>query len=300
MNTLKRISTEQWETLLDLRLLPPVLRYDPTRDRPAVPSCAVSWLDLTERIEDHHGLSLPVATGWPDRWTVGFRHGADERQATVREAAAHDLLTSDPVRSTTWHKHSRARAGLHHLASLDKLQWHESLFERDLLVTLDFDGGLTALASQPFTVAWHDGQKWIKHTPDFMAVLDGQTWVINVRPAVLVNDRLIANAAAVHAMCRLRGWQDAVVVGYPQPTLTVLQTLAAARYTDDPYDLAGVLLSALEAQGPSRFGDLVDATPAPALGRAVLQRLLWDRTVSTDLARLLTDETVIDLVEVTA
>jgi hypothetical protein len=55
------------------------------------------------------------------------------------------------------------------------------------------------------------------------------------------------------------------------------------------------MLDLLAEAGPSRFGAVVAATETPVLARAVLQRLIWDREVTVDLARLLTDETLIAL-----
>jgi hypothetical protein len=64
--------------------------------------------------------------------------------------------------------------------------------------------------------------------------------------------------------------------------------------------VGGLMLDFLAERGPSRFGQVVAATDAPALARAVLQRLIWDHEVTVDLSRLLTDETVVALTEVLA
>lgn len=214
MRDLQRIPAADLEALLGVRLLPPVLRYDPDRDRQPLPSHCATWLDICETTTAHDDHAPATTTGWPDRWSVTYRHGDEEHTASAREAEPVDLLDADPVRNSTWHAHSKARAGLHYMASTQRLHWHESLFERDLLVALDFDEGLDDVASQPFTLTWHDGISWKKHTPDFAAVIHGEMWIINVRPAPLVKPQLLANAAATRAVCALRGWQEAVVVGY--------------------------------------------------------------------------------------
>ena len=294
---LQRIPVTDLEALLGVRLLEPVLRYDPARDPEPLPSTTASWLDLCETTTAHHDQAhVPVlAPGWPDRWSITFGNDEGEHTVSVREVEPTDLIDADPVRNSTWHAHSTARAGLHHMSRTGRLHWHESLFERDLLVTLDFDEGLNDVASQPFTLSWHDGTAWKKHTPDFAAVIHGEMWIINVRPAPLVKPQLLANAAATRAVCALRGWHEAVVVGYAQPALTVLKTVGAARQTVDPYWLGDRMLDLLDERGPSRFGDLVAATKVPVLARAVLQRLIWDREVTVDLAQVLTDETMVAL-----
>ncbi|TKJ33257.1 hypothetical protein [Blastococcus sp. CCUG 61487] len=301
LRTLQRATPADLEALLGVRLLPPVLRYDPTGDRDPLLSDEASWLDVCETTTAHHGQEPVLTTGWPDRWSVTYRHGRDEQTVSVREVEPTDLLDADPIRNSTWHARSTARAGLHYMASTDRLHWHESLFERDLLITLDFEEGFNDVASQPFTLTWHDGAAWKKHTPDFAAVIDGEMWIINVRPAALVKPQLLANAAATRAVCALRGWCEAVVVGYTQPALTALKTLSATRSTVDVLGLGGQMLDFLAERGPSRFGEVVAATDVPVLARAVLQRLIWDREISVDLSQVLTDESVVALVtEVTA
>lgn len=289
----------QVEAATGMRLLTPPARYRPDRDRPVLPSDAATWLDVCQTTQAHQEIALGQPRGWPDQWTLTRRSSGSESTSTARDALPLDLLTADPMRNTTWHRNSTARAGLHHMGSTGRLHWHESLFEKNLLIALDFDGGLSDLASQPFTLTWTEGRKTFRHTPDFLAVIDGEVWVLNVRPAALMNLLLLRNAAAVHALCRLHGWRDAVVTDYARPALTVLTTLAAACGAHDPFGLTDAILNRL-GDGPARFGDLVAATSAPAVARAVLQRLLWDQTVSTDLNRLLTDDSMLRLTAVTS
>ena len=295
LRDLQRTSTADLEALLGVRLLPPVLRYDPDRNREPLDSSEARWLDICQTTTEHHQQAPDLTTGWPDHWSVTYTDAEGEHTVSVREVEPTDLLDADPVRNSTWHAHSRARAGLHFMASTERLHWHESLFERDLLAVLDFDEGLGDVASQPFTLTWHDGTAEKTHTPDFAAVIDGEMWIINVRPAPLVKAQLLANAAAIRAVCRLRGWRETLVVGYREPALTVLKTVAAARRTADLTGVGGAMLDFLAERGPSRFGQVVTATEIPVLARAVLQRLIWDHEVTVDLNRVLTDETMVAL-----
>lgn len=296
MNDIRRVPTEQWENVLGVRLLPPVLRYNPERDRPALPSHTASWTDVCTTTEEHRQVSLALTTGWPDRWLITHRHGSAETTDLARDVNPNDLVTADPIRNGTWHRNTTARAGLHFMTSVQRLIYHDSLFERDLLWPLDFDGTVNEIASQPFTMTWTEGSATFKHTPDFAVVLNGEVWIINVRPAPRMTLNLLRNAAALHALCRLHGWREALVTDYQRPPLTVLSTIAAARSTADPYGFTSDLLDTLDA-GPSDFGSLVEATRVPALARAVLQRMIWDRDVTVDLNRVLTDDTVVSLPE---
>lgn len=294
MNDIRRMPTEQWEALLGVRLLPPVLRFDPERDRPALPSASACWQDMCALDESHRDVDVAPSSGWPDTWTVTYRHRGVERTVSVRDVEPVDLLTADPIRTGTWHRNSTARAGMHFFASTGEHIYHDSLFERDLLILLDFDGTVSALASQPFRLGWTEGGSLVHHTPDFAAVLDGVMWIINVRPTTRMNLALRRNAAALNVVCALHGWNTAVVTDYARPALTVVTTVAAAKKTADPYAFDTAILDTLRS-GPRTFGELAQATSAPAVARAVLQRLIWDRRVTIDLNRVLTDSTLVSL-----
>lgn len=274
-----------------IRLLPPILRYR----SPAAPplwSADATWRDLTAQ-RPVEAMSLPDR-GWTSRWTATYRHGQTEVTEAVATVSPGDLLSSDPIRTNTWHARTMTRSGLHFVASTGELQAHESLFERDLLVVLDFDA-VTAVASQPFTLSWHDGERQRKHTPDFMIVAGGAPTVVNVRPASLVNDALLENCAAIAEVSVARGWGHALVTDYPRPPFTVLSTIAATRNCDDPYGYGEDILERLAIDGPVPFARLADSFPAPAFARAIIQRLIWDREVTVDLSRLLVDDTLVAL-----
>jgi hypothetical protein len=278
-------------TPIGLRLLPPVVRYRPPAG-PPLWSADATWRDLATQ---HRvpGMTAP-GRGWMSRWTVTYRHASTEITESVAAVSPGDLLSSDPIRTNTWHARTMTRSGLHFVASTGELQAHESLFERDLLVVLDFDA-VTAVASQPFTLMWHDGQRRRRHTPDFMIVADGAPVVVNVRPAPLVNDALLENCAAIAEVCTARGWGHALVTDYPRPPFTVLSTISATRNCDDPYGYGEDILERLATDGPTRFARLTESFPAPAFARAILQRLIWDREVTVDLSRLLADNTLVAL-----
>ncbi|WP_234326563.1 TnsA-like heteromeric transposase endonuclease subunit [Streptomyces sp. NRRL S-495] len=66
---------------------------------------------------------------------------------------------------------------------------YESWVERDAAMALDFDPAVVALASQPFRLAWTDGERERRHTPDYFArLLDGTGVVVDVRPENLVDE----------------------------------------------------------------------------------------------------------------
>src|SRR3954447_15345209 len=106
LRDLQGTSTADLEALLGLRLLPPVLRYNPDRDPDPLPSHTASWLDICQTTTAHREHAPDPVTGWPDRWSMTYRDGKGEMSASVREVDPVDLLDADPMRNSTWHAHS--------------------------------------------------------------------------------------------------------------------------------------------------------------------------------------------------
>ena len=77
--------------------------------------------------------------------------------------------------------------------------------------------------------------------------------------------------------------------GWRPHVLSVLDALSAQRRDlQDRLGLQDLLLEAV-SEGPAAFGDLVAATPLPAVARAHALHLLWRRRLGTDLSRPLGD-----------
>lgn len=270
----------------------PLLRYRPQHDLPALASASATWSDLTVQatVEPWAGLT----SGWGNTWTVTYRHRNHDLTATVASVSTRDLLVADPVRVNTWHPNKTSRAGLRYLHSTERHHAHESLFERKLLCVLDY-ANATEVVSQPFTLTWHDGTRTRHHTPDFMAMVEGQVVVFNTRPAELLNDRLREDAAALGEVCLSRGWGHALVVGYPLPAFTTVETVAVHAKDQDRLGYRQAFLDILTDQGPTGFSDLCHQVEGPVYARAVLQRLIWERQVSVDLNRHLEDWSLVSL-----
>ena len=129
-----------------------------------------------------------------------------------------------------------------------------------------------------------------KHVPDFLAVFrDGSRWLLDVRPARLVKEGDATCFAAAAEAALEAGWRYSVVAGWRPHVRAGIDALSAQRR--DLQDRLGLQERLLEAvsEGPAAFGDLVTATPLPAVARAHALHLLWRRRLGTDLSRPVCD-----------
>ncbi|GAA4704215.1 hypothetical protein GCM10023349_22160 [Nocardioides conyzicola] len=270
----------------------PLPRYQPEHNRPALWSAQARWTDVVIQHTVPERPGLPQ--GWGYRWTLTYRHGSLDRTAPVAVASTADLLTADPVRVNSWHPKKTSRAGLRYMHSTGRHHAHESLFERKLLCVLDF-AGAAEVVSQPFTLTWHDGTRERHHTPDFLALIDGQVIVINTRPAERLNNRLLDDAAALGEVCLSRGWGHALVVGYELPAYTAIETVETHARDHDRLGYGETILDLLRVRGPMEFAAVCHSVDGHLVARAILQRLIWERQVSVDLNRNLEDWTLVAL-----
>ena len=86
------------------------------------------------------------------------------------------------------------------------------------------------------------------------------------------------------------GWRYSVVAGWRAHVLAGLDALSAQRRAlEDQLGLQARLLQAA-SDGPVEFGDLVAATPLPAVARAHALHLLWRRRLGVNLSCPLGDQ----------
>lgn len=272
---------------------PPMLRYRPPLQAvKPVWSHTASWenlahLQTVEPLDD-------LASGWGHRWTLTFQHGLNVWTERASNVSVGDLLAADPMLKNSWHKNKTARAGLRYLRSTGELHAHASMFERKLLLLLDFHGA-TSVAAQPFTLSYELGGRTRHHTPDFLAWVDGVATVINCRPASLVKPRLLEDVAALGALALSRGWANTLVVGYPPGSYGALDAWTAHSTSNDYLGYGEDITDRLAHEGPLRFDRLTDGFEATSVARAVAQLMLWDRELSANIAEPFEDDTLIYL-----
>jgi hypothetical protein len=192
-----------------------------------------------------------------------------------------------PVRRFSWRRQQRHRPGLQFVMSTGRLHGFESLEERSLLLALDFTGSAEEILPQPFRLRFETAAgEFREHIPDFLAVFrGGSRWLFDVRPADLVKEKDATCFAAAAEAALEAGWRYSVVAGWRPHVLSGLDALSAQRRKlEDRLGLQDRLLRAVSA-GPAAFGELVAATPLPAVARAHALHLLWCRRLGVDLSR---------------
>lgn len=279
---------------------PVARRLQPVRPflhRMETPSDTSSWLNCVHH--DEPALD-PVAAAswggdWADRWTVQrLDSSLNEIVTPVSRTATALFLDAESVRRMSNRYSQRHRTGIEFMASTGRHHVFESLTEQGVLKQIDMCRPVDVV-SQPFWLHWHDGTKKRRHAPDFLVTEEHGTTVVNVRPDGFVKDDDVEQFAALTAVAARLGWRHVVVGDFRRPCSVNVEALSSARRTPhDPLGLAAAMHRTL-AQGARPFGDVVAATDAPALARAVLLGMIWRGEAAIDLAVLLTDHSAVRL-----
>jgi hypothetical protein len=210
------------------------------------------------------------------------------RREPLAACATFRLEDALPVRRFQWAKNSLHFPGWWWSSTTGDHVGFESWLERDHVMVMDFDRGITAIASQPFWLCWQDKDgRSRRHAPDFFARrADGTGVVVDVRP----DDRIPAEDAGVFRMTAAAsaqvGWEfrragtiDPVV----RANVRWLSRYRHPRCRREP-ESAG-LLDAFEAGCPLLAGVAQVGDPVAVL--PVAYHLLWQRELSCDLSVLL-------------
>jgi hypothetical protein len=216
----------------------------------------------------------------------GTRH--QEPLAACVTARLEDAL---PVRSFSWAKGASHFPGSWWSSTTGGHVGFESWLERDHVMAMDFDPGVTGIASQPFWLHWRDGDgRPCRHAPDFFARrADGGGLVVDVRP----DDRIPARDARVFRVtalaCEQAGWEfrragaiDPVV----RANIRWLSRYRHPRCRREP--AAAELLEAFARGMPLLAGVSQVGDPVAVLPTAY--HLLWRRELACDMSVLLSGD----------
>ncbi|MEU8549060.1 TnsA-like heteromeric transposase endonuclease subunit [Streptomyces roseoverticillatus] len=124
-----------------------------------------------------------------------------------------------PVRPFRWSRGERHFPGWYWSATSGRHVGFESWLERDQLLLMDFDPNVVGIASQPFWLHWHDGERERRHAPDyFVRRKDGSVVVIDVRADERIEPKDAETFEVTHLACAQAGW-GFQRVGTPEPVL---------------------------------------------------------------------------------
>uniref|UniRef100_A0AAU1ICS7 TnsA-like heteromeric transposase endonuclease subunit n=1 Tax=Streptomyces sp. NBC_00180 TaxID=2903632 RepID=A0AAU1ICS7_9ACTN len=113
-----------------------------------------------------------------------------------------------PVRPFRWPKGGQSFAGWYFSSTTGEHIGYESWLERDWLILLDGDPQVRGIASQPFWLHWHDGERLRRHAPDFFVRLaDGRGRVVDVRAADRVDEVAAEVFETTERACRAVDWE---------------------------------------------------------------------------------------------
>ncbi|MCX4634829.1 TnsA-like heteromeric transposase endonuclease subunit [Streptomyces platensis] len=207
-----------------------------------------------------------------------------------------------PVRPFRWSRGERHFAGWYWAATNGQHVGFESWLERDRLLLMDFDPKVVGIASQPFWLHWHDGERERRHAPDyFVRRGDGSAVVIDVRVDERIEPKDAEAFEVTRLACTQTGWRFERL-GTPDEVL-----LANARWLSryrHPRCLNGLAAARLRE---------VFATPGPLMAGAdaagdrlatlpVLFHLLWRQELTAEdmAAQLLGPRTIVSLADARA
>lgn len=190
-----------------------------------------------------------------------------------------------PVRRPAAFKGQRNFAGLWWCATNQRHVGFESWCERDNLVWMDFDRGVSGISSQPFRITLPTLLPQRTHVPDFfLRRSDGTAVVVDVRPDARVKeaDREVFDATS--RMCATVGWEYRRLGGLPAVYASNLRWLAGYRH---PRCRRGAdsmaALGLLESEGPMSVHRLADSVGERTAVLPTLFHLLWTQQVFTEL-----------------
>ncbi|WP_406448839.1 TnsA-like heteromeric transposase endonuclease subunit [Streptomyces sp. NBC_01622] len=219
------------------------------------------------------------------RFEVAFVDGTGKRQRrSLRSCVTERFEDVQPVRPFRWSRGDRHFSGWYWAVTVDRHVGYESWLERDRLILLDFDPLVTGMASQPFWLHWHDGERERRHAPDyFVRRQDGSALVVDVRADERIEPKDAAAFEVTRGACARAGWEFERV-GTPAPVLMAnVRWLSRYRHSRCfREDIATALRSMFALPCPLLEGARLVGETLVTL--PVLFHLLWRHELAADLS----------------
>ena len=171
--------------------------------------------------------------------------------------------------------------------------WHESLFERYAMLSLDMRHDIIALAVQPMRMSFADGGE---HFPDFIALhSDYRQTVYDVKPASLVSKKAQRQFDTTAIVCESVGWGYEVFSDADRQLRTNVEWVANFRHPAfDPPPLARQqLMDALEGPLTLRDASACMKHDGWDAGIGGIYHLVWTGVLTLDLTQTLSKSSII-------
>ncbi|MGW8327548.1 TnsA-like heteromeric transposase endonuclease subunit [Streptomyces sp. NPDC055897] len=128
--------------------------------------------------------------------------------------------------------------------------------ERDRLVLMDFDPAVVGMASQPFWLHWHDGERECRHALDFFVRrVDGSAVVVDVRADDWIAPRGAEAFELTRRACAEVGWRFERV-GTPEAALLAnVRWLSRYRHPRCRREGGGALSKSCKEDAPERCAE---------------------------------------------
>jgi hypothetical protein len=206
----------------------------------------------------------------------------ERRRRPLLECATARFEDVPAVRPFRWSRGERHFSGWYWAATTGQHVGFESWLERDRLLLMDFDPEVVGIASQPFWLHWHDGERERRHAPDyFVRHTDGSALVVDVRADGRIEPKDAEAFDVTRSACARAGW-GFQRVGVPEAVLLAnVRWLSRYRH---PRCLRGAVLDRLRDAfavpvplmvGADAAGDRLETLPA-------LFHLLWLQEMAVD------------------
>lgn len=220
-----------------------------------------------------------------------------DRSASASPALLHENFhRAQPCRSGVQFQNRLNRHSRQYFASQRTHVWCESGLEAESLLSLDFDGQVRQIASQPMKISFVDGST---HFPDFFAALrNGDQVVYDVKPSGRMTDAAAEQFAKTADVCRTVGWKHQLLHELRPAKLRNLEWLRAARHTR--YHPAASeldrLIAAFTEGCTFRDGALKADIKRPYVAASHIRHLLWHQYLCTDFDQVITKSSLLESV----
>ncbi|MGW2639729.1 TnsA-like heteromeric transposase endonuclease subunit [Streptomyces sp. NPDC001348] len=131
----------------------------------------------------------------------------ERRRRPLLDCVTARFEDTPPVRPFRWSRGERHFPGWYWAATTGRHVGFESWLERDRVLLMDFDPEVVGIASQPFWLHWHDGERERRHAPDyFVRRGDGSAVVVDVRADERIEPKDAEAFEVTRLACAQAGW----------------------------------------------------------------------------------------------